>query len=153
MPPGREPAATPVLTCPYTGATLVLTFVPWASAYTFVGGFDPAAWHEPDELERAVRAASRGLLRCPYKGTPVTLLRSGSLARAEGAFSPAQLWARKEHALYDVSVRGGVPPAFGREPKESKIVVGYERRRESDPTVGLGANSAYVDTVVKDILT
>lgn len=131
---------------------MVLTFVPWASAYTFVGGFDPAAWHEPEELERVVRGASGGLLRCAYTKVPVTILKSGSVARADGAFSPAQLWGRPDHARYDVSVRKGVQPAFDREVKEPKVVVGYEYRKESDPTVGLGENSGYVDHVVEHLL-
>lgn len=124
----------PIMTCPYTGEGMRLVFLPWSGVYTVRGGFDPAAWQDGLKLEAVMRGASKGELRCAYTGREVSLVRRGSLSRADGAFSPAQVWADKEAAEYAVSIRGGVLPAF---PALRPVAVGgYERRRESDPSEG-----------------
>jgi hypothetical protein len=76
--------------------------------------------------------------------------RADGLARAEGAFSPAQLWEYKDQLLYDISVRNGIPPAFRR---DHTITSRLLEPPPSDPTAGLGLNSELVDGVVKDLLT
>lgn len=146
----RSAANYPLLRCPVTDEQLEVVFLPWAGAYTVRGGFDPSDWHTPEELEAALGVD--GKLLCPYTGREVTLVLKGTLARADGAFSLRQLWREKEHALHDISFREGVAPSFPRDGARPRIVVGEERRRESDPTVGLGERSALVEGVVKEIL-
>lgn len=130
------------LKCPYTGEAMEVVLLPGPVRWTAKGGFDPAEWQDKDALAKMMRTrggreyATRRILKCAYTGKPVTLVTSdGKLFRAEGAFSPRQLWLSKENAVYDLSVREGVAPAF---PRETKVWVGEESRPQSNPAEGLG---------------
>lgn len=144
--------------CPYTGEEMEVVLLPGPVRWTAKGGYDPADWQPREKLIRMLRTrggkeyVTRGrILRCAYTGAQVKLVTSDNvLFRAEGAFSPRQLWLSKENALYDLSVVDGNPPNFAR---ETKVWVGEERRPHSNPAEGLGVLGDRAAEKIIDLMT
>ena len=142
------------LCCAYTGEPLEIVRIPDTPLYKVIGGFAPAEWISGIHFDRLKKDLMRRpggkwvrKMKCPYKGTEVTVEEHLGMVRAVGAFSPASVhWLSYQEALWECSWRDGKEPDF---PRELRIEVGDVRMETSDPMVGYGSTTEKIanDTV------
>lgn len=104
------------LTCAYTGADIVLSFMEgkrtMASAFLPRGAFDPCRrWATREAAEAALRrrpdGVHTGALVCPYTGSPISIEKAGNHYVVLGAFSPVRAYPTRADAVRLLSQRAG----------------------------------------------
>jgi hypothetical protein len=140
------PATEPLLTCPYTGEALVVTFCDATHGSYCAGGFDPLEPHRDlgvllSKMRMRNGRTRSGPITCPYLGTPINAVfdeKQGRCIVSGNVFSPRTRFDDKYELLHAISFRDGVAPAF---PAHGPKITVRDREQVSDPTAGVGGGA------------